>query len=144
MKPDAQVAALRRGDCSFDEWSQAWPVAGQAVERLAVLAQLDHDEQLDALRDERFSLSEWCAFARRDPHRCVRIGDEFAFIVVTTPEWCTTRSRAGSLDRRSRVAAGVAASGRPQAPRPPAEQPTILHRTSWANGTPNFRRRCVT
>lgn len=88
MTPDAQVAALRRGDCSFDEWSQAWPVAGQAVERLAVLAQLDHDEQLDALRDERFSLSEWCAFARRDPHRCLRIGDEFAFIVITTPEWC--------------------------------------------------------
>ena len=88
MKPDAQVAALRRGDYSFDEWSQAWPVAGQALERLAVLAQLDHDEQLDALREQRFSLSEWCAFARHDPYRCLRIGDEFAFIVVTTPEWC--------------------------------------------------------
>jgi len=88
MTPDAQVAALRRGDYSYDEWSQAWPIAGQAVERLEVLAQLDYDEQLDALRKARFSLNEWCAFARHDPHRCARIGDEFAFIVVTTPEWC--------------------------------------------------------
>jgi len=87
MSADAQVAALRRGDYTFDEWSRAWPVAGRAPQRLEVLAQLDEDEQLDVLRDGRFSLGEWCAFARRDPYRCVRMGNEWAFIVVTTPEW---------------------------------------------------------
>ena len=88
MSPDGQLAGLRRGDYSFDEWSQAWPVAARAPQRLELLAQLDFDEQLDVLRDGRFTLTEWCAFARRDPYRCARIGDEFAFIVVTTPEWC--------------------------------------------------------
>ncbi len=88
LKPPQQLAALRRGDYSFDEWARAWPVAGRAPQRLEVLAQLDEDEQLDALRDERFSLSEWCAFARQDPYRCARLGNEFAFIIVTTPEWC--------------------------------------------------------
>ena len=88
MSPDGQVAALRRDEYTFDEWSQAWPVAARAPQRLGVLAQLDEDEQLDVLRDERFSLSEWCAFAQRHPYRCLRIGHEFAFIVLTTPEWC--------------------------------------------------------
>ncbi len=88
MKAPQQLAALRRGDYSFDEWATAWPVSGRAPERLELLARLDEDEQYDALRDERFSLTEWCAFARRDPYRCARIGNEFAFIVVTTPEWC--------------------------------------------------------
>jgi len=87
MTPDAQLAGLRRGDHSYGEWSAAWPAAGRAPQRLEVLAQLDEDEQLEALRDGRFTLSEWCAFARRHPHRCARYGDEFAFIVVTTPEW---------------------------------------------------------
>ena len=88
MSAAGQLAALRRGDYTFTEWSRAWPLAGRASERLELLAQLDFDEQLDVLRDGRFSLAEWCAFARRDPYRCARIGDEFAFIVVTTPEWC--------------------------------------------------------
>jgi hypothetical protein len=88
MSADGQLAGLRRGDYSFEEWSRAWPVAGRAPQRLEVLAQLDEDEQLDALRDGRFSLVEWCAFARHHPYRCLRIGNEFAFIVVTTPEWC--------------------------------------------------------
>jgi len=87
MTPAGQVAGLRRGDYTFAEWSRAWPVAGRAPQRLEVLAQLDEDEQLDVLRDGCFSLGEWCAFARRDPYRCVRIGNEWAFIVVTTPEW---------------------------------------------------------
>ena len=87
MSADGQVAGLRRGDYSFAEWSRAWPVAGRAPQRLEVLAQLDDGEQLDALRAGHFSLAEWCAFARRDPYRCLRIGNEFAFIVVTTPEW---------------------------------------------------------
>ena len=88
MKPDAQLAALRRRDFSWPEWSTAWPIAGRAPHRVEVLAGLDEEEQLDALRTARFSMSEWCAFARREPFRCVRYGDEFAFIVVTTPEWC--------------------------------------------------------
>ena len=87
MSADGQVAGLRRGDYSFAEWSRAWPVAGRAPQRLELLAQLDDDEQLDALRGGRFTLTEWCAFARRHPYQCVRIGNEFAFIVVTTPEW---------------------------------------------------------
>ena len=87
MSPAGQVAGLRRGDYTFAEWSRAWPVAARAPQRLGVLAQLDEDEQLDVLRDERFSLSEWCAFAQRHPYRCLRIGNEFAFIVLTTPEW---------------------------------------------------------
>lgn len=88
MKVPMQVAALRRGDHSFDDWGQAWPIAGHAPQRLELLALLNEDEQLAALRDARFSLTEWCAFARRDPYRCARLGTEFAFIVVTTPEWC--------------------------------------------------------
>jgi len=88
MSPEGQLAGLRRGDYSFDEWSQAWPVAARAPQRLELLAQLDEGEQLDVLREERFSLSEWCAFARRDPYWCLRIGSEWAFIVVSTPEWC--------------------------------------------------------
>ena len=87
MSADGQVAGLRRGDYSFEEWSQAWPAAGRAPQRLEVLTQLDEDEQLDVLRAGHFTLAEWCAFARRHPYRCVRIGNEFAFIVVTTPEW---------------------------------------------------------
>ncbi len=88
MKAPQQLAALRRGDYSWAEWARAWPVAQRAPERLELLARLDEDEQYDALRDELFSLAEWCAFARRDPYRCARLGNEFAFIVVTTPEWC--------------------------------------------------------
>lgn len=88
MKPEQQLAAIRIGDYSWREWSAAWPVAAQAPGRLQVLCALDEDEQLDALQTSRFSMSEWCAFARREPFRCARYGDEFAFIVITTPEWC--------------------------------------------------------
>ena len=45
-------------------------------------------EQLDALRARCFSLDEWCEFARRHPQRVFMLGGEYAFIAVTTPEWC--------------------------------------------------------
>ena len=88
MKPEQQLAAIRIGDFTLDEWSQAMPLAGRSPARLAFLALLDQQEQFDVLRDERLSLSEWCAFARRYPLHCVKLGDEFAFIAITTPEWC--------------------------------------------------------
>lgn len=88
MEVEQQLAALRRGDYSHEEWARAWPVSDRAPERLQLLGLLNEDEQYDALRYERFSLTEWCAFARRHPYRCARLGNEFAFIVVTTPEWC--------------------------------------------------------
>jgi len=88
MKAPQQLAALRRGNYNYAEWAQAWPVSSGAPERLELLALLDEDEQYDALRDELFSLSEWCTFACRHPYRCARLGNEFAFIAITTPEWC--------------------------------------------------------
>ena len=83
-----QLAAIRRGDFTLEEWSAALPLSGRSPKRLELLSLLSADEQLDALRDERFSLSEWCAFSRRRPHHVALLGGEFAFIALSTPEWC--------------------------------------------------------
>jgi len=79
-----QLAALGRGEYTSSEWRAARP----PDERLELLCGLSEDQQIDALRASCFSLDEWCAFARRHPYRVFKLGDEFAFIVVTTPEWC--------------------------------------------------------
>ena len=84
MPFDAQLAALLRGEYSPAEWRQIRTPA----ERLKLLFRLSDGEQLDALRARCFSLDEWCAFARRHPERVFILDGEYAFITVTTPEWC--------------------------------------------------------
>lgn len=84
MSVPSQLAALRRHEYTVGEWRGTRTPS----ERLELLCGLGEDEQLDALRASCFTLSEWCAFARRHPHRVFMLGDEFAFIVVSTPEWC--------------------------------------------------------
>ena len=84
MPFDGQLAALLRGDYTAAEWRSTQTPA----RRLELLYRLDHDKQFDALRARCFSLDEWCAFARRHPGRVLLLYDEFAFITVTTPEWC--------------------------------------------------------
>ncbi len=79
-----QLAALLRGEYTSAEWRSIRTPA----ERLALLCGLDDDQQLDALRARCFSLDEWCAFASRHPQRVFMLGGEYAFIAVTTPEWC--------------------------------------------------------
>ena len=79
-----QLAALLRGEYTSAEWRRSKTPA----ERLELLCRLDDDQQLDALRARCFSLDEWCAFARRYPRRVFMLGGEYAFIAVTTPEWC--------------------------------------------------------
>ena len=83
-----QLAAIRRGDFTLEKWSATLPLSGRSPKRLELLSLLSLDEQLDALRDGRFSLSEWCAFSRRRPHHVAFVGGEFAFIALSTPEWC--------------------------------------------------------
>ncbi len=79
-----QLAAIERNECTMGEWRSATtPTA-----RLETLYGLTEDEQLDALRLSCFTLGEWCAFARRTPGRVFMLGGEFAFIAITTPEWC--------------------------------------------------------
>jgi len=80
----SQLAALLRGEHTVGEWRGT----RNPSERLELLCGLGEDEQLDALRASCFTLSEWCAFARRHPHRVLVLGGEFAFIALTTPEWC--------------------------------------------------------
>ncbi len=84
MPFDSQLAALLRGDYTSAEWRRSRTRA----ERLELLSRLDHEQQFDALRARCFSLDEWCAFARRHPERVYMLGGEYAFIAVTTPEWC--------------------------------------------------------
>jgi hypothetical protein len=84
MPLSGQVAALLRRDYTGGEW-RAIHTPG---ERLELLCGLTEDEQLDALRASCFSLDEWCAFARRHPQRPFMLDGEYAFITVTTPEWC--------------------------------------------------------
>lgn len=79
-----QLTALERGECTLREWRGI----RTAQERVELLCGLTEDEQLDALRRACFTLGEWCAFARRHPHRVFMLGGEYAFIQVTTPEWC--------------------------------------------------------
>ena len=79
-----QLTALERRECTIGEWRSVRTPA----ERLELLCGLSEDEQLDALRAACFTLAEWCAFARRSPDRVFTLGGEFAFIAVTTPEWC--------------------------------------------------------
>ncbi len=84
MPFDGQLAALLRGDYTSAEWRSVQPPA----RRLELLCGLDHEQQFDALRARCFSLDEWCAFARRHPERVLILDGEYAFITVTTPEWC--------------------------------------------------------
>ena len=79
-----QLAALLRGEYAVAEWRRS----RTQEERLELLCGLSDDEQLDALRARCFSLGEWCAFARRYPQRPFMLGGEYAFITITTPEWC--------------------------------------------------------
>ena len=79
-----QLAALGRGEYSSSEWRAIRAPA----QRLELLFGLGEDAQIDALRVSCFSLDEWCAFARRHPERVFMLGGEFAFIALTTPEWC--------------------------------------------------------
>ncbi len=79
-----QLAALLRGEYTSAEWRRSRTRA----ERLELLSRLDHEQQFDALRARCFSLDEWCAFARRHPERVFILDGEYAFITVTTPEWC--------------------------------------------------------
>ena len=79
-----QLAALGRGEYTVAEWR----TIRTPSERLELLCGLSEDEQLDALRAACFSLDEWCAFARRHPQRVFMLAGEYAFITVTTPEWC--------------------------------------------------------
>ena len=79
-----QLVAIERDECTVAEWR----TATTPVQRLELLCGLSEDEQLDALRLSCFTLSEWCAFARRAPGRVFMLGGEFAFIAITTPEWC--------------------------------------------------------
>ena len=79
-----QLTALLRGEYSPAEWRQLRTPA----ERLEVLCRLSDAEQIEALRARCFSLDEWCAFARRAPGRVCVLNGEWAFITVTTPEWC--------------------------------------------------------
>jgi len=79
-----QLTAIERGGCTLPQWRSL----RTAAERLELLCGLTEDEQLDALRAACFTLSEWCTFARRSPGRVFMLGGEFAFIAVTTPEWC--------------------------------------------------------
>ncbi len=79
-----QLSALLRGEYTSAEWRSIRTPA----ERLELLCGLDEDQQLDALRARCFSLDEWCAFARRHPERVFILDGEYAFITVTTPEWC--------------------------------------------------------
>ena len=79
-----QLVALERNEWTVPEWR----TATTPVERLELLCGLSEDEQLDALRLSCFTLGEWCAFARRAPGRVFMLGGEFAFIAITTPEWC--------------------------------------------------------
>ena len=79
-----QLAAVERGEYTLAEWR----ALRTPEERLELLFGLSEDHQLDALRLSCFSLDEWCAFARRHPYRVFKLGDEFAFIAITTPEWC--------------------------------------------------------
>ena len=80
----AQLAALLRGEYSSADWRSLYTPA----KRLELLSELDHQQQFDALRARCFSLDEWCAFARRYPERVLVLAGEYAFITVTTPEWC--------------------------------------------------------
>ncbi len=84
MPFDGQLAALLRGDYTSAEWRSIQISA----RRLELLCGLDHEQQLDALRARCFSLDEWCAFASRHPERVFILDGEYAFITVTTPEWC--------------------------------------------------------
>ena len=84
MPFSGQLAALLRGDYTSSEWRSIRTPG----ERLELLCGLGEDEQLDALRARCFSLGEWCAFARRHPQRPFMLGGEYAFIAITTPEWC--------------------------------------------------------
>ena len=84
MEFPAQLAALLRGEYTSAEWRTSKAPAA----RLELLCGLDDDQQLDALRARCFSIDEWCAFARRCPQRVLMLGGEYAFIAVTTPEWC--------------------------------------------------------
>lgn len=79
-----QLAALLRGEYTSREWRRT----RTPQERLELLCGLTEDQQIDALRVSCFTLDEWCAFARRYPHRVLMLGGEYAFIEVTTPEWC--------------------------------------------------------
>ncbi len=79
-----QLAALVRGEYTAGEWRGT----RTAAERLELLCGLGEDDQLDALRATCFSIGEWCAFARRHPDRVFMLGGEYAFIAITTPEWC--------------------------------------------------------
>ena len=80
----AQLAALLRGEYSSASWRGIYSPA----KRLELLCKLDHEQQLDALCARCFSLDEWCTFARRYPERVLLLNGEYAFITVTTPEWC--------------------------------------------------------
>jgi hypothetical protein len=80
----SQLAAVERGEYTLAEWR----ALRTPEERLELLCGLCEDHQLGALRLSCFALDEWCAFARRHPYRVVKLGDEFAFIALTTPEWC--------------------------------------------------------
>ena len=84
MPFDGQLAALLRGDYTSAEWRSVQPPA----RRLELLCGLDHEQQFDALRARCFSLDEWCAFASRHPEQVFILDGEYAFITVTTPEWC--------------------------------------------------------
>ncbi len=79
-----QLAAILRGEHTVAEWRSI----RTPTERLELLCTLGEDEQIDALRASCFTLTEWCAFARRAPHEVLMLGGEYAFIAITTPEWC--------------------------------------------------------
>jgi len=84
MPLGGQLAALIRGDYTSAEWRRIH----RPAERLEVLCGLDEEQQFDALRARCFSLEEWCVFARRHPQQVLILDDEYAFITITTPEWC--------------------------------------------------------
>ena len=84
MQFPGQLAALLRGEYTSSEWRRT----RRPDERLELLCGLSEDQQIDALRVSCFSLDEWCTFARRHPQRVLMLGGEYAFIAVTTPEWC--------------------------------------------------------
>jgi hypothetical protein len=79
-----QLTAIERGEYTLARWR----TVRTPEQRLDLLCGLSEDEQLDALRAQCFTLDEWCAFARRAPERVFMLGGEFAFIAITTPEWC--------------------------------------------------------
>ena len=62
--------------------------AQERRERAKQLERMSDHEQLAALRRREYTLEEWCAFAREHPGRVARLGGEFCFIAITTPEWC--------------------------------------------------------